>query len=88
MIIIATTGLIGQNTRIFAQEQGQVTIEVNRLIYPVTDTQYKSGSPVAGTYLEIVDVTNEFYDLVHLKSLSRLEAQETLSKAHNVQGEK
>ena len=88
MIIIATTGLIGQNTRIFAQEQGQVTIEVNRLIYPVTDTHYKSGSPVAGAYLEIVDVTNEFYDLVHLKSLSRLEAQETLSKAQNVQGEK
>lgn len=88
VIIIATTGLIGQNTRIFAQEQGQVTIEVNRLIYPVTDTQYKSGSPVAGAYLEIVDVTNEFYDLVHLKSLSRLGAQETLSKAQNAQGEK
>ena len=46
ILIVATSGLAGLagGTQVVsAQEQEQVQLEVNRLVYQPSDTQYKSG---------------------------------------------
>lgn len=70
-----------------AQEQEQVQLEVNRLVYQPSDTQYKSGVPVAGAKLELVDVTKSFYELVNRQKLSLKEAQEAVSKSNKIDGQ-
>ena len=90
ILIVATSGLAGLagGTQVVsAQEQEQVQLEVNRLVYQPSDTQYKSGVPVAGAKLEIVDVTKSFYELVNRQKLSLKEAQEAVSKSNKIDGQ-
>lgn len=90
ILIVATSGLAGLagGTQVVsAQEQEQVQLEVNRLVYQPSDTQYKSGVPVAGAKLEVVDVTKSFYELVNRQKLSLKEAQEVVSKSNKIDGQ-
>ncbi|MFZ2952235.1 MAG: SpaH/EbpB family LPXTG-anchored major pilin [Streptococcus suis] len=90
ILIVATSGLAGLagGTQVVsAQEQEQVQLEVNRLVYQPSDTQYKSGVPVAGAKLEVVDVTKSFYELVNRLKLSLKEAQEAVSKSNKIDGQ-
>lgn len=90
ILIVATSGLAGLagGTQVVsAQEQEQVRLEVNRLVYQPSDTQYKSGVPVAGAKLEVVDVTKSFYELVNRQKLSLKEAQEAVSKSNKIDGQ-
>lgn len=90
ILIVATSGLAGLagGTQVVsAQEQEQVQLEVNRLVYQPSDTQYKSGVPVAGAKLEVVDVTKSFYELVNRQKLSLKEAQEAVSKSNKIDGQ-
>ncbi|HFU4496637.1 TPA: SpaH/EbpB family LPXTG-anchored major pilin [Streptococcus suis] len=90
ILIVATSGLAGLagGTQVVsAQEQEQVQLEVNRLVYHPSDTQYKSGVPVAGANLEVVDVTKSFYELVNRQKLSLKEAQEAVSKSNKIDGQ-
>ena len=90
ILIVATSGLAGLagGTQVVsAQEQGQVQLEVNRLVYQPSDRQYKSGVPVAGAKLEVVDVTKSFYELVNRQKLSLKEAQEAVSKSNKIDGQ-
>ena len=90
ILLVATSGLAGLagGTQVVsAQEQEQVQLEVNRLVYQPSDTQYKSGVPVAGAKLEVVDVTKSFYELVNRQKLSLKEAQEAVSKSNNIDGQ-
>lgn len=90
ILIVATSGLAGLagGTQVVsAQEQEQVQLEVNRLVYQPSDTQYKSGVPVAGAKLEVVDVTKSFYELVNRQKLSLKEAQEAVSKSTKIDGQ-
>ncbi|HFI0696366.1 TPA: SpaH/EbpB family LPXTG-anchored major pilin [Streptococcus suis] len=90
ILLVATSGLAGLagGTQVVsAQEQEQVQLEVNRLVYQPSDTQYKSGVPVAGAKLEVVDVTKSFYELVNRQKLSLKEAQEAVSKSNKIDGQ-
>ncbi|NCB80268.1 MAG: isopeptide-forming domain-containing fimbrial protein [Bacilli bacterium] len=90
ILIVATSGLAGLagGTQVVsAQEQEQVQLAVNRLVYQPSDTQYKSGVPVAGAKLEVVDVTKSFYELVNRQKLSLKEAQEAVSKSNKIDGQ-
>lgn len=90
ILIVATSGLAGLagGTQVVsAQEQEQVQLEVNRLVYQPSDTQYKSGVPVAGAKIEVVDVTKSFYELVDRQKLSLKEAQEAVSKSNKIDGQ-
>lgn len=90
ILLVATFGLVGLagGTQVVsAQEQEQVQLEVNRLVYQPSDTQYKSGVPVAGAKLEVVDVTKSFYELVNRQKLSLKEAQEAVSKSNKIDGQ-
>lgn len=90
ILIVATSGLAGLagGTQVVsAQEQEQVQLEVNRLVYHPSDRQYKSGVPVAGAKLEVVDVTKSFYELVNRQKLSLKEAQEAVSKSNKIDGQ-
>lgn len=90
ILIVATSGLAGlagDTQVVSAQEQEQVQLEVNRLVYHPSDTQYKSGVPVAGAKLEVVDVTKSFYELVNRQKLSLKEAQEAVSKSNKIDGQ-
>lgn len=90
ILLVATSGLAGlaRGTQVVsAQEQEQVQLEVNRLVYQPGDTQYKSGVPVAGAKLEVVDVTKSFYELVNRQKLSLKEAQEAVSKSDKIDGQ-
>ncbi|MGQ7386743.1 SpaH/EbpB family LPXTG-anchored major pilin [Streptococcus suis] len=90
ILIVATSGLAGLagGTQVVsAQEQEQVQLELNRLVYQPSDTQYKSGVPVAGAKLEVVDVTKSFYELVDRQKLSLKEAQEAVSKSNKIDGQ-
>ncbi|HFU4233027.1 TPA: SpaA isopeptide-forming pilin-related protein [Streptococcus suis] len=90
ILIVATSGLAGLagGTQVVsAQEQEQVQLELNRLVYQPSDTQYKSGVPVAGAKLEVVDVTKSFYELVNRQNLSLKEAQEAVSKSNKIDGQ-
>ncbi|HFU4126322.1 TPA: SpaH/EbpB family LPXTG-anchored major pilin [Streptococcus suis] len=90
ILIVATSGLAGLagGTQVVsAQEQEQVQLEVNRLVYQPSDTQYKSGVPVAGAKLEVVDVTKSFYELVNRQKLSLKESQEAVSKSNKIDGQ-
>ncbi len=90
ILIVATSGLAGLagGTQVVsAQEQEQVQLEVNRLVYQPSDTEYKSGVPVAGAKLEVVDVTKSFYELVNRQKLSLKEAQEAVSKSNKIDGQ-
>ncbi|WP_313094353.1 SpaH/EbpB family LPXTG-anchored major pilin, partial [Streptococcus parasuis] len=90
ILIVATSGLAGLSggTQVVsAQEQEQVQLEVNRLVYQPSDTQYKSGVPVAGAKLEVVDVTKSFYELVNRQKLSLKEAQEAVRKSNKIDGQ-
>ncbi|HFU4368369.1 TPA: SpaH/EbpB family LPXTG-anchored major pilin [Streptococcus suis] len=90
ILLVATSGLAGLagGTQVVsAQEQEQVQLEVNRLVYHPSDTQYKSGVPVAGAKLEVVDVTKSFYELVNRQKLSLKEAQEAVSKSNKIDGQ-
>lgn len=90
ILMVATSGLAGlaRGTQVVsAQEQEQVQLEVNRLVYQPSDTQYKSGVPVAGAKLEVVDVTKSFYELVNRQKLSLKEAQEAVSKSNKIDGQ-
>nr|WP_253287847.1 SpaH/EbpB family LPXTG-anchored major pilin [Lactococcus lactis] len=92
ILIVATSGLAGLagGTQVVSaqeQEQEQVQLEVNRLVYQPSDTQYKSGVPVAGAKLEVVDVTKSFYELVNRQKLSLKEAQEAVSKSNKIDGQ-
>ncbi|HFI0332677.1 TPA: SpaH/EbpB family LPXTG-anchored major pilin [Streptococcus suis] len=90
ILIVATSGLAGLagGTQVVsAQEQEQVQLEVNRLVYQPSDTQYKSGVPVAGAKLEVLDVTKSFYELVNRQKLSLKEAQEAVSKSNKIDGQ-
>lgn len=90
ILLVATSGLAGlaRGTQVVsAQEQEQVQLEVNRLVYHPSDTQYKSGVPVAGAKLEVVDVTKSFYELVDRQKLSLKEAQEAVSKSNKIDGQ-
>lgn len=90
ILIVATSGLAGLagGTQVVsAQEQEKVQLEVNRLVYQPSDTQYKSGVPVAGAKLEVVDVTKSFYELVNRQKLSLKEAQEAVSKSNKIDGQ-
>lgn len=90
ILIVATSGLAGLaggSQVVSAQEQEQVQLEVNRLVYQPSDTQYKSGVPVAGAKLEVVDVTKSFYELVNRQKLSLKEAQEAVSKSNKIDGQ-
>ncbi|HFI0593101.1 TPA: SpaH/EbpB family LPXTG-anchored major pilin [Streptococcus suis] len=90
ILIVATSGLAGLagGTQVVsAQEQEQVQLEVNRLVYQPSDTQYKSGVPVAGAKLEVVDVTKSFYELVNRQKLGLKEAQEAVSKSNKIDGQ-
>ncbi|HFI0736521.1 TPA: SpaH/EbpB family LPXTG-anchored major pilin [Streptococcus suis] len=90
ILIVATSGLAGLagGTQVVsAQEQEQVQLEVNRLVYQPSDTQYKSGVPVAGAKLEVVDVTKSFYELVNRQKLSLKEAQGAVSKSNKIDGQ-
>ncbi len=90
ILIVATSGLAGLagGTQVVsAQEQEQVQLEVNRLVYQPSDTQYKSGVPVAGAKLEVVDVTKSFYELLNRQKLSLKEAQEAVSKSNKIDGQ-
>lgn len=90
ILIVATSGLAGLaggSQVVSAQEQEQVQLEVNRLVYQPSDTQYKSGVPVAGAKLEVVDVTKNFYELVNRQKLSLKEAQEAVSKSNKIDGQ-
>ncbi|HFU3961144.1 TPA: SpaH/EbpB family LPXTG-anchored major pilin [Streptococcus suis] len=90
ILLVATSGLAGLagGTQVVsAQEQEQVQLEVNRLVYQPSDTQYKSGVPVAGAKLEVVDVTKSFYELVDRQKLSLKEAQEAVSKSNKIDGQ-
>lgn len=85
--ISGLAGLAGGTQVVSAQEQEQVQLEVNRLVYQPSDTQYKSGVPVAGAKLEVVDVTKSFYELVNRQKLSLKEAQEAVSKSNKIDGQ-
>ncbi|NQM29569.1 SpaH/EbpB family LPXTG-anchored major pilin [Streptococcus suis] len=90
ILLVATSGLAGLagGTQVVsAQEQEQTLLEVNRLVYQPSDTQYKSGVPVAGAKLEVVDVTKSFYELVNRQKLSLKEAQEAVSKSNKIDGQ-
>ena len=90
ILIVATSGLAGLagGTQVVsAQEQEQVQLEVNRLVYQPSDRQYKSGVPVADAKLEVVDVTKSFYELVNRQKLSLKEAQEAVSKSNKIDGQ-
>ncbi|HEM3178550.1 TPA: SpaH/EbpB family LPXTG-anchored major pilin, partial [Streptococcus suis] len=90
ILLVATSGLsglAGGTQVVSAQEQDQVQLEVNRLVYQPSDTQYKSGVPVAGAKLEVVDVTKSFYELVDRQKLSLKEAQEAVSKSNKIDGQ-
>lgn len=90
ILLVATSGLAGLagGTQVVsAQDQEQVQLEVNRLVYQPSDTQYKSGVPVAGAKLEVVDVTKSFYELVNRQKLSLKEAQEVVSKSNKIDGQ-
>ncbi|HEM3680754.1 TPA: SpaH/EbpB family LPXTG-anchored major pilin [Streptococcus suis] len=90
ILLVATSGLAGLagGTQVVsAQEQEQVQLEVNRLVYQPSDRQYKSGVPVAGAKLEVVDVTKSFYELVNRQKLSLKEAQEAVSKSNKIDGQ-
>ncbi|MGQ7625168.1 SpaH/EbpB family LPXTG-anchored major pilin [Streptococcus suis] len=90
ILMVATSGLAGLagGTQVVsAQEQEQVQLEVNRLVYQPSDTQYKSGVPVAGAKLEVVDVTKSFYELVNRQKLGLKEAQEAVSKSNKIDGQ-
>ncbi|BCP62451.1 hypothetical protein SUT380_16390 [Streptococcus parasuis] len=90
ILMVATSGLAGLagGTQVVsAQEQEQVQLEVNRLVYHPSDTQYKSGVPVVGAKLEVVDVTKSFYELVNRQKLSLKEAQEAVSKSNKIDGQ-
>lgn len=92
ILMVATSGLAGLagGTQVVSaqeQEQEQVQLEVNRLVYQPSDTQYKSGVPVAGAKLEVVDVTKSFYELVNRQKLSLKEAQEAVSKSNKIDGQ-
>lgn len=90
ILMVATSGLAGLagGTQVVsAQEQEQVQLEVNRLVYQPSDTQYKSGVPVADAKLEVVDVTKSFYELVNRQKLSLKEAQEAVSKSNKIDGQ-
>ncbi|MDG4498981.1 SpaH/EbpB family LPXTG-anchored major pilin [Streptococcus suis] len=87
ILLVATSGLAGGTQVVSAQEQEQVQLEVNRLVYQPSDTQYKSGVPVAGAKLEVVDVTKSFYELVNRQKLSLKEAQEAVSKSNKIDGQ-
>ncbi|MDG3180375.1 SpaH/EbpB family LPXTG-anchored major pilin [Streptococcus suis] len=90
ILIVATSGLAGLagGTQVVsAQEQEQVQLELNRLVYQPSDRQYKSGVPVAGAKLEVVDVTKSFYELVNRQKLSLKEAQEAVSKSNKIDGQ-
>lgn len=92
ILLVATSGLAGLagGTQVVSaqeQEQEQVQLEVNRLVYQPSDTQYKSGVPVAGAKLEVVDVTKSFYELVNRQKLSLKEAQEAVSKSNKIDGQ-
>ncbi len=90
ILMVATSGLAGLagGTQVVsAQEQEQVQLEVNRLVYQPSDRQYKSGVPVAGAKLEVVDVTKSFYELVNRQKLSLKEAQEAVSKSNKIDGQ-
>lgn len=89
VLAIATTGFAGLGShanKVFADEQDKVTLEINRLIYQPSDTQFKSGTPVEGAELEVLDVTDTFYDFVTNDKLSRKAAQEKLSKSTDIKG--
>lgn len=89
VLAIATTGFAGLGShanKVFADEQDKVTLEINRLIYQPSDTQFKSGTPVEGAELEVFDVTDTFYDFVTNDKLSRQVAQEKLSKSTDLKG--
>lgn len=89
VLAIATTGFAGLGShanKVFADEQDKVTLEINRLIYQPSDTQFKSGTPVEGAELEVFDVTDTFYDFVTNDKLSRQAAQEKLSKSTDLKG--
>ncbi|MGF2030319.1 SpaH/EbpB family LPXTG-anchored major pilin [Lactococcus lactis] len=92
ILMVATSGLAGLagGTQVVSaqeREQEQVQLEVNRLVYQPSDTQYKSGVPVAGAKLEVVDVTKSFYELVNRQKLSLKEAQEAVSKSNKIDGQ-
>uniref|UniRef100_UPI0028A7C8A0 SpaH/EbpB family LPXTG-anchored major pilin n=1 Tax=Streptococcus parasuis TaxID=1501662 RepID=UPI0028A7C8A0 len=90
ILLVATSGLAGLagGTQVVsAQEQEQVQLEVNRLVYQPSDRQYKSGVPVAGAKLEVVDVTKSFYELVNRQKLGLKEAQEAVSKSNKFDGQ-
>lgn len=90
ILLVATSGLAGLagGTQVVsAQEQEQVQLKVNRLVYQPSDRQYKSGVPVAGAKLEVVDVTKSFYELVNRQKLSLKEAQEAVSKSNKIDGQ-
>lgn len=89
VVAIVTTGFAGLGShanKVFADEQDKVTLEINRLIYQPSDTQFKSGTPVEGAELEVLDVTDTFYDFVTNDKLSRQAAQEKLSKSTDIKG--
>lgn len=89
VLAIVTTGFAGLGlhaNKVFADEQDKVTLEINRLIYQPSDTQFKSGTPVEGAGLEVLDVTDTFYDFVTNDKLSRQAAQEKLSKSTDIKG--
>lgn len=89
VLAIVTTGFAGLGShanKVFADEQDKVTLEINRLIYQPSDTQFKSGTPVEGAELEVLDVTDTFYDFVTNDKLSRQAAQEKLSKSTDIKG--
>lgn len=89
VLAIVTTGFAGLGShanKVFADEQDKVILEINRLIYQPSDTQFKSGTPVEGAELEVFDVTDTFYDFVTNDKLSRQAAQEKLSKSTDIKG--
>ncbi|HEL1557404.1 TPA: SpaH/EbpB family LPXTG-anchored major pilin [Streptococcus suis] len=89
VLLVSTTGLMGLNSgtqKVLAQENNQVTFEVHRLVYQPSDTQYKSGVAVPGAELEILDVTDTFYDLVSNQQLTPKNAQERLRDSSDVKG--
>ncbi|NQN91360.1 SpaH/EbpB family LPXTG-anchored major pilin [Streptococcus suis] len=89
VLLVSTTGLMGLNSgtqKVLAQENNQVTFEVHRLVYQPSDTQYKSGVAVPGAELEILDVTETFYDLVSNQQLTPKNAQERLRDSSDVNG--
>ncbi|NQK94282.1 SpaH/EbpB family LPXTG-anchored major pilin [Streptococcus suis] len=89
VLLVSTAGLMGLNSgtqKVLAQENNQVTFEVHRLVYQPSDTQYKSGVAVPGAELEILDVTETFYDLVSNQQLTPKNAQERLRDSSDVNG--